>query len=82
MGVEAQSQLRQDDNGLHYSLNMRQDEWNKTGLDKNDFCQFLTFLLHDVRYIRIFNMPIANKVKSRMEEKEGMVCFEYEIIID
>lgn len=82
MGVEAQSQLRQEDNGLHYYLNVRQAEWNRTGLDKKDFSQFLTFLLHDVRYVRSFNMPMADKVVSRMEERDGIVSFVYEIIID
>ena len=82
MGVEAQSRLRQEDNGLHYHLNVRQTEWNKTGLDKNDFSKFLTFLLHDARYIRTFNMPMADKVISKVEEKDGMISFVYEIIID
>lgn len=82
MGVVAQSQLIQEDNGLNYYLTVRQTEWNKTGLDKNDFCHFLSFLLHDVRYIRMFNMPVADKVISRMEEKDGMISFAYEIIID
>ena len=82
LGVEAQSQLRQEDDGLHYHLNVRQTEWNKTGLDKNDFSQFLSFLLHDVRYIRTFNMPVADKVISRVEERDGVVTFANEIIID
>ncbi len=82
MGVEAQSQLRQKDYGLLYNLNIRQTEWNKTRLDKNDFSQFLTFLLHDVRFIRLFNMPMADKVISRMEERDGVISFAYEIIID
>ena len=82
MGVEAQSQLKQDDTVLHYYLNVRQTEWDKTGLDKNDFSQFLTFLLHDVRYVRTFNLPVAEKVISRMEEKNGLISFSYDIIID
>ena len=82
MGVDAQSQLRQEDYGLSYYLKVRQTEWDKTRLNKKDFAQFLTFLLHDVRYIRWFNMPMADKVISRMEERDGMVIFTYEIIID
>ncbi len=82
MGVEAQSQLRQEDDGLYYHLNVRQTEWNKTGLDKNDFCQFLTFLLHDVRYVRTFNMPMADNVISRVEQSDEMISFGYRIIID
>ncbi len=82
MGMEAQSQLRQDDKGLRYSLNLRQEEWNTMGMDKNDFCQFLTYLLHEVRYIRMFNMPAAEKVISKMVEKNELVSFCYDIIID
>lgn len=82
MGVNAQSQLCQVDNSLYYCLNVKQTEWEKIGLGKEDFCQFLTFLIHDVRYIRTFNMPLSDKVISRIEEKDGMVCFSYEIIID
>lgn len=82
MGVEAQSQLRQTDSGLLYTLNLRQDEWDRTGLNKNDFSQFLTFLLHEVRYIKTFNMPVADKVISRLEEKDSIISFSYEIIID
>lgn len=82
MGMEAQSQLRQDDNNLRYSLSVRQAEWNTMGLDKNDFCQFLTYLLYEVRYVRMFNMPVAEKVISKMEEKNGLISFGYDIIID
>ena len=82
MGVEAQSQLQQGDNSLHYCLNVPQTEWDKIGLDKIDFSQFLTFLLHDVKYIRTFNMPVADKVISRLEGRNGMICFDFEIIID
>lgn len=82
MGVVAQSQLVQEDNYLYYYLNVRQKEWDKIGFDINDFNQFLSFLLHDVRYIRTFNMPVADKVISRMEQRDGMISFGYKIIID
>lgn len=82
MGVEAQSKLRQEDNILYYHLNVRQTEWNKTGLEKNDFSQFLTFLLYDVRYLSTFNMPVVNKVISRVKEGDDIISFVYEIIID
>lgn len=82
MGAEAQSQLKQTDNDLLYCLRVCQAEWNKTGLGKDDFIQFLTFLMHDVRYIRAFRMPVADKVISRIEESDGMVSFAVQIIID
>lgn len=82
MGVDAKSQLRQEDYSLHYCLSVRRDEWAKTEIDKNDFGKFLSFLLHDVLYIRKFNMPIADKVINRVEEQDEMIAFDYEIIID
>lgn len=82
MGIDANSQLEQKDDRLHYTLNVLQTEWVKTGLDKKDFSQFLTFLLHDVRYIRTFNMPMADKVICRIEEEEKKISFGYVIILD
>lgn len=82
LGVEAQSQLRQEDDRLHYHLNVRQAEWDKTGLEINDFCQFLTFLLHDVRYVRMFKMPMTDNVISRVDQINDVISFDYSIIID
>lgn len=82
MGVTAQSQLMQEDNNLRYYLKVKKDEWAKTGIDMKDFNQFLTFLIHDVKYIRSFNMPVADKVKSEIMEDDEMISFGYNIMID
>lgn len=82
MGVAAQSQLIQEDNYLRYNLKVGRTEWAKTGMDIKDFDRFLSFLIHDVRYIRSFNMPVADNVKSEIMEDDEMISFGYNIMID
>jgi len=82
MGVDVQSQLVQMDYGLLYHLKVRKEEWGKIGIETKDFSRFLAFLLYDVRYIRAFNMPVADKVISRIDEKAEIISFSFEIIID
>lgn len=82
MGVEAKSQLIQDENSLHYRLSVQNTEWEKTGFERTDFYQFLVILLYDVQYLRTFNMPIADKVQGNMEDRDGIITFAYDIIID
>ena len=82
MGVDVQSQLVQMDYGLLYHMKVRKEEWGKIGIETKDFSRFLAFLLYDVRYIRAFNMPVADKVISRIDEKAEIISFSFEIIID